>query len=86
MQDNAQNNWKQLLENADSLPAEVLKDKSAAWEKLYTRLHNKPARKLRTWYWAAACLLVASITMLVFIDNKNHHPSITVSSPRKYCL
>jgi hypothetical protein len=82
MQDNTQNNWKQLLENADSLPAEVLKDKNAAWEKLYTRLHNKPGRKLRTWYWAAACLLAASITTLVFIDNKNHQPSITVSSPR----
>jgi hypothetical protein len=82
MQDNTQNNWKQLLENANSLPAEVLKDKNAAWEKLYTRLHNKPARKHRTWYWAAACLIVASITTLVFIDNKNHQPSITVSSPR----
>jgi hypothetical protein len=83
MQDNAQNNWKQLLENADGLPAEVLIDKNATWEKLYTRLQNKPVRKHRTWYWAAACLLATSITTFVFIDNENHQPSVTVSSPTR---
>jgi hypothetical protein len=82
MQDNDQNNWKQRLENADDLQAEILKDKNAAWEKLYTRLHNKPARKLTNWYWAAACLLTIGITSSIIIfNNEKHQTSITVASP-----
>lgn len=52
--------WKSRLEDTACLPADAHLDKEAAWDALYTRLRNKPARKKKGWYWlAAACLLMA---------------------------
>ena len=85
MQDKTRNNWKQLLENADGFPEKILKDNNEAWEKLYARLHKKPARKLLPWYWAAASLAAISITIVIFSINKNHQSSLVVnSSPANY--
>ena len=85
MQDKARNNWKQLLENADGFPDKILKDKNEAWEKLYTRLHKKPGRKLLSWYWAAASLVAISLTTIIFYVNKNDQsPSVITSSPVNY--
>jgi hypothetical protein len=81
MQDKDQNNWKQLLENADGFQDEILKDKNEAWEKLYVRLHKKYRRKLLPWYWAAACLVALSIATFVLFGNKKHQPSVVISSP-----
>lgn len=79
MQDSAQNNWKQRLENAEGFSGEILKAKNEAWEKLYARLHKKPVRKFMPWYWAAACLVAISITTIVFFNSKKHQPSVTIS-------
>ena len=56
------NNWKQKLEDADSLPHASLQNKDGAWEKLHARIAEKPRSKRVLWYWvAAACLLLALI-------------------------
>jgi len=56
------NNWKQKLEDADSLPHATLQNKDGAWEKLHARIAGKPRSKRVVWYWvAAACLLFAII-------------------------
>lgn len=52
--------WKNKLEEVSELPGEILTDKNAAWEKLHSRLKQKPHRTKAVWYWAAAaCLLLA---------------------------
>jgi len=56
------NNWKQKLEDADSLPHATLQNKDGAWGKLHARIAEKPRSKRVLWYWvAAACLLLALI-------------------------
>jgi len=56
------NNWKQKLEDADSLPHATLQNKDGAWGKLHARIAEKPRSKRVVWYWmAAACLLFAII-------------------------
>src|SRR6186713_871937 len=80
MQNNAQNNWKQLLENTDAFPGEIFPGKNAAWEKLYTRLHKKPMRKLLAWHWAAAACVVLASTAIIFLAKGKHQPSLPVTS------
>jgi hypothetical protein len=56
------NNWKQKLEDAESLPHAALQNKDDIWEKLHARIAEKPSSKKIIWYWmAAACLLFAVI-------------------------
>ncbi|HZE83138.1 MAG TPA: hypothetical protein VE035_02470 [Puia sp.] len=51
--------WINKLEDPDPPAAEPWTGKNAAWEKLYSRLHEKPRRRIPSWYWAAAaCLLL----------------------------
>jgi len=77
MQDNTQNNWRGLLENADHFPNETLHNKNEAWEKLYARLHNKPRYKLASWYWVAAiCLLAVTITVLLVMNKQKNQPLV----------
>jgi len=80
MQDKTQNNWKILLENPDSFHGEIIKHKTEAWEKLYQRLHKKPQRKLSAWYWAAASLVVAIGTVMLFISREKNQVTV-VSGP-----
>ena len=79
MQDNSQNSWKTSLEDPESFPGETVRHKNEVWEKLYQRLHKKPRRKPVAWYWAAACLLIlASGTVLVFVNSKKHQPAFSI--------
>ena len=79
MQDNSQNNWKTSLENPDNFPGETVPHKNEVWEKLYQKLHKKPRRKLLAWYWAAACLVIlASGTVLVFVNGKRQQQAFSV--------
>jgi hypothetical protein len=51
--------WINKLGDPDPSAAEPWEGKNAAWETLYSRLHEKPRRKIPAWYWAAAaCLLL----------------------------
>jgi hypothetical protein len=63
--------WQNKLEEMNSLPAEEIIDKHAAWEKLHTRLQEKPRRKRMIWYWAAACLLLAIMIAIKTTNSKN---------------
>src|SRR5450755_2342791 len=62
--------WKNKLEEMESLPDETF-NKEAAWEKLHQRMQGKPLNKRAVWYWAAAaCLLLALLIPLLFLENK----------------
>jgi hypothetical protein len=64
-------NWKDKLDDTDSLSSATLTDKNAAWEKLHSRLHRQPRRSRAIWYWAAAaCILIAIIAPLLTTDKK----------------
>ncbi len=49
--------WKNRLEGLDSLTGEALPDKKFMWEKLHSRLQQKPRNSKAIWYWAAAGML-----------------------------
>ena len=81
MQDNSQNSWTRLLEDTDSLASETIRDKHEAWERLFSRLHEKPRRKLAAWYWVAASLLIVAVVgTLIVIRNEKHQP-VVIAEP-----
>ena len=51
--------WKNKLEDFEGLAGEKF-NKEVSWEKLHSRLRQKPKNKRIIWYWmAAACLFFA---------------------------
>ncbi len=69
--ENLNDYWKNKLEDVDSLSAETFTDKNAAWEKLHSRLRQKPSRVRTVWYWAAAaCLLLVFILPIIIAGKK----------------
>ena len=72
--------WRNKLEEVDSLPDLIFTDKNVAWEKLHNRLHQQPRRIKAVWYWtAAACLLTAVIVPLITANKKQ--PPIVNNNP-----
>lgn len=66
--------WRNNLEDADGLSAEILPDKNAAWEKLQSRLGEKIKPKKFITYWAAAaCLLLAILVPLILVYKKENN-------------
>lgn len=64
-------NWKNKLEQAESLSGEILADKKATWEKLHSRLQPKPRRTRAAWYWAAAgCIFITLMMPLLTVNKK----------------
>ena len=57
--------WKNKLDDPADLPGFVLQDKNTTWEKLHSRLKEKPRRIGHAWYWAAAaCILFVCVIPL----------------------
>lgn len=91
------NSWSDKLEDTTSLPALLLEDKNAAWEKLHTRLQQKLRRSNSLWYWAAAaCILLLCTRPILFTNEKtgaeekglvhsiaNDPASQTIATPEK---
>jgi len=50
--------WKDKLDLLDGMAGEPWTGKEAAWDKLHTRLHKKPAKKKGMWWLAAAVFLL----------------------------
>jgi len=78
--------WKSRLEDPACMPAEAPLNKEVAWDALYARLRNKPARKRTGWYWAAAaCLLMAFCLPWITGHKKNaglaNHPGHSQHTP-----
>ena len=46
--------WKNKLDDVGELPGYIVQDKNAAWEKLHSRLQEKPPHIRPAWYWIAA--------------------------------
>lgn len=65
------NNWRHRLEEAGNLSHALLQDKEAAWEKLQSRLDEKPRRKIIAWYWLAAACVLFAILIPVFMTSKH---------------
>lgn len=84
MQNNIQNNWRSLLDDPNGFPGETIRDKNEAWEKLYSKLHEKPQPRFLTWYWAAATLLVIALTVVLFVRKEKGQDSlVSIPSPAK---
>ena len=62
--------WKNKLESLEGLTSEPL-NKNQAWNKLYTRLENKPLRRNRWIYWTAAASLVIGLFLLKDVNNND---------------
>jgi hypothetical protein len=71
--------WKNKLEDVSSLQEETLTDKNAVWEKLYSRLGQRPRRARGLWYLAAACLLLM-VMIPVMMTTKNNN-SLVKNNP-----
>ena len=95
MSDEKQNNsWQHKLEELDQLPGTEWR-KDAAWDKLYTRLQEKPRRKKTIWYMtAAACLLIAVVIAWMVMNPpknelaikpalKRNQPGVTKTLPQQ---
>jgi hypothetical protein len=74
--------WKNKLEGLTGLPGEAALDKNIAWEKLHSRLQEKPRKHTAIWYWAAACLLPALIIPLM-LTNKKENSVVRNDPPQK---
>ncbi len=74
--------WKAKLEDTESLPAETVGNKQAAWKKLNRRLHEKPRRKRAAAYWAAAaCVLI--FLCVPFLFSHKYENAITKNNVYK---
>ena len=68
--------WTDRLDQLDDLPGTDPTWREGAWEKLYTRLHDKEEKPRRRigWYWAAAaCLVIVGAVSL--LPQRPGHPS-----------
>lgn len=71
-------NWKSKLEELESLPGEIMPDKNAMFEKIYTRLEGRELHRKPMWYWiAAACVVFAFMISLLITNKKNHQMANT---------
>lgn len=77
-------NWRHRLEDVESLPHALLQDKEAAWEKLQSRLDEKPGRKIVAWYWLAAACVLFAFLIPVFMTTK--HVNVAVTPQQKQPL
>ncbi len=68
--ENLNDHWINKLEDVSRLPGETFTDKNAAWEKLHSRLLQKPQRLKALWFWAAAACLLLAILIPAMILNK----------------
>lgn len=57
--------WIDKLDELEAVPGGAPFDKMAAWERLHQRLDEKKDKKRAVWYWAAACLFLASIVLVL---------------------
>lgn len=63
---NNQPDWKQRLHQLDEIPGDPPVNLSASWEKLHDKLGTKKrSRKRIGWYAAAACAILAFLTLML---------------------
>jgi len=68
--------WISELNALEALPGEAPFDKAVAWDRLHQRMNGKRAKKRVIWYWAAACLLLACMTLFfLHPGHKTQFPS-----------
>jgi len=67
--------WIGKLDELESLPGEVPFDKVAAWDRLHQRMDGKKTKNKGAWYWAAACLFLTVIGLLLLkLERKGNFP------------
>ncbi|HSC38837.1 MAG TPA: hypothetical protein VLD19_13235 [Chitinophagaceae bacterium] len=65
--------WKDKLDLLDGMAGEPWTGKEAAWDKLHTRLHKKPAKKKGMWWLAAAIFLLFALTGSLLLTHKKEN-------------
>lgn len=73
-------NWKDRLEELDSLPGETFSGKSESWEKLHLRLRSNKRRRKAAWYWIAAACLGLIVLLIPWNRNANKPPLVKVNT------
>lgn len=71
--------WIDKLDLLEGVPGEAPFDRTAAWDRLHQRLDKKEAKKSTIWYWAAACLFVACIVLVLPAKRQKAHLQPPVS-------
>lgn len=72
--------WKCRLAELESLSGETSFDKKTSWNRLHTRMQDKPVSKKRYWYWAAAACILA-VLILPFTQQKNQNTNVAKQHP-----
>ncbi len=69
---NSTHNWKNKLEELESLPGETMPGKNTLWEKIHARLEGKRPERKPVWYWIAAACVLFLFMIPNFISNKKN--------------
>ena len=75
--------FRSRLAAPETLPGEYLQDKDAAWDKLQNRLNQKPKRAAAAWYYWAAAVLVACLSLPFLIKEQPKKDVVKAKLPTK---
>lgn len=65
--------WIDELDGLAGLPGEAPFDRTVVWDRLHQRLNEKKGKKRGIWYWAAACLFLAVIVLVLLKQEQKVH-------------
>lgn len=74
--------WKDRLDSLDALPGEPWTGKSAAWDKLHARLHERPRRKKLPWWWLAAAAVLLLFVAGVLLQERHAGNGLVKNKPQ----
>ena len=65
--------WINELDDLAGLPGDAPFDRTVAWDRLHQRLDEKKDKKKGIWYWAAACLFLAVMVLVLLKQEQKVH-------------
>lgn len=70
--------WISRLDGLDHAAGEAGLDKSAAWDRLHTRMQSKQGKSKTGWYWAAAACLLAACLIPALLTHKQKYTGVHI--------
>jgi hypothetical protein len=70
---NNTSDWRNKLDELESLPGEAMHNKNASWEKLHEKLKGKKSDRKVMWYWIAAASVFLVLIISLLNQNKEIH-------------
>ena len=71
--------WISRLDGLDHAAGEAGLDKSAAWDRLHTRMQSKQRKSKAGWYWASAACLLAACLIPALLTHKQKYTGVHIS-------